>query len=55
MEDRTDQAKGKLKETAGRATGDPQLADEGRRDQARGDVKQAGRKLTDAFKKLWRR
>jgi uncharacterized protein YjbJ (UPF0337 family) len=55
MGDKTDRVKGKLKETAGRAGGDPRLAEEGRRDQARGDVKQAGKKLKDAFNNLWRR
>jgi uncharacterized protein YjbJ (UPF0337 family) len=44
-------AKGKVKEGAGEATGDESLEAEGRADQARGDLKQAGEKVKDAFKK----
>ena len=45
------QAKGKLKETIGRASGDDKLRAEGKADQMEGSVKQAGEKLKDAFKK----
>ena len=45
------QAKGKLKETIGRASGDDKLRAEGKADQMEGNVKQAGEKLKDAFKK----
>jgi uncharacterized protein YjbJ (UPF0337 family) len=45
------QAKGKLKETIGRASGDDKLQAEGKADQMEGNVKQAGEKLKDAFKK----
>ncbi len=55
MGDTSDRVRGKLKETAGTAANDPGLAQEGRRDQAKGDVKQAGRKLGDAIRRLWRR
>jgi uncharacterized protein YjbJ (UPF0337 family) len=44
-------AKGKVKEGAGEATGDESLEAEGRADQAKGDLKQAGEKVKDAFKK----
>lgn len=44
-------AKGKVKESAGKATGDESLEAEGRADQAKGDLKQAGEKVKDAFKK----
>jgi uncharacterized protein YjbJ (UPF0337 family) len=44
-------AKGKIKETAGRTTGDGQLEAEGNVDQAKGNVKQAGEKVKDALKK----
>jgi uncharacterized protein YjbJ (UPF0337 family) len=44
-------AKGKLKETAGKATGDQQLESEGDVDQMSGNVKQAGEKVKDAFTK----
>ena len=45
------QAKGKLKETVGTASGNNTLRAEGKADQVKGDVKQAGEKLKDAFKK----
>lgn len=41
---------GKAKEGAGRATGDEQLEAEGRADQTKGNLKQAGEKIKDAFK-----
>lgn len=46
-----DKLGGKGKEAAGNATGDRDLQAEGQGDQAKGDVKQAGEKLKDAFKK----
>ena len=52
MGDKTDRLKGEAKETAGEATNDPKLAQEGRRDQAKGDLKSAGEKAKDAVKKL---
>ena len=45
------QAKGKLKETVGKASGNNKLRAEGKADQMKGNVKQAGEKLKDAFKK----
>ncbi|MGA3216079.1 MAG: CsbD family protein [Acidimicrobiales bacterium] len=45
------QAKGKLKETAGKVSGSDKLRAEGKADQVKGNVKQAGEKLKDAFKK----
>jgi uncharacterized protein YjbJ (UPF0337 family) len=45
------QAKGKLKETVGKASGNNKLRAEGKADQVKGNVKQAGEKLKDAFKK----
>ena len=42
--------KGKAKETTGSATGDEDLREEGRADQTKSDVKQAGEKVKDAFK-----
>ena len=41
---------GKGKEAAGEATGDDRLRAEGQSDQAKGDLKQAGEKVKDAFK-----
>jgi uncharacterized protein YjbJ (UPF0337 family) len=43
--------KGKAKEAAGQATGNEQLEAEGKTDQAKGNLKQAGEKVKDAFKK----
>jgi uncharacterized protein YjbJ (UPF0337 family) len=42
---------GKGKEAAGEATGDENLRAEGQADQAKGDLKQAGEKVKDAFRK----
>ncbi|NOJ60303.1 CsbD family protein [Arthrobacter sp. 260] len=42
---------GKGKEATGDATGDNELKAEGKGDQAKGDLKQAGEKVKDAFKK----
>jgi uncharacterized protein YjbJ (UPF0337 family) len=46
-----DKLGGKGKEAAGHAIGDESLKAEGQGDQAKGDLKQAGEKLKDAFKK----
>ena len=45
------QGKGKLKETVGKVSGNDKLRAEGKTDQVKGNVKQAGEKLKDAFKK----
>ena len=45
-----EEAAGKVKETAGRATGNQSLEAEGRADQASANVKQAGEKAKDAVK-----
>ena len=52
MGDKTDKLKGQAKEKAGQASDDPKLEQEGRRDQAKGDLKNAGEKAKDAIKKL---
>ena len=41
---------GEGKEHVGRATGDEQLEAEGHKDQAAGNLKQAGEKVKDVFK-----
>ncbi len=41
---------GKAKETVGNATGNEDLQAEGRTDQSKADLKQAGEKIKDAFK-----
>ena len=45
------QVKGKVKETAGKATGNDRLRAKGKADQVKGNVKQAGENVKDAFKK----
>ncbi|MCU1632366.1 MAG: CsbD family protein [Micrococcaceae bacterium] len=42
---------GQGKEAAGNATGDENLRAEGRGDQTKSDLKQAGEKIKDVFKK----
>jgi len=41
---------GTAKEQAGKATGDDRLESEGQADQVKGNLKQAGEKVKDAFK-----
>lgn len=42
---------GKSKETVGKLTGDERLEAEGKMDQAKSELKAAGEKVKDAFKK----
>lgn len=49
-ENAAENVKGKAKEAAGTVTGDAELKNEGRAEQAEADVKQAGEKLKDATK-----
>lgn len=51
IENTAEKLGGKGKEAAGEATGDESLKAEGRADQTKGDLKQAGEKVKDAFKK----
>ena len=44
-----EEAKGKVKEATGDATGNTDMQAEGKGDQASADVKQAGEKVKDAF------
>lgn len=41
---------GKAKEALGKVTGDKSTENEGRKDQAKSDLKDAGEKVKDAFK-----
>ncbi len=45
------EVKGKIKEAVGQATDDDKLKTEGQADQAEGNLKQAGDKVKDVFKK----
>ena len=47
----TQKARGQLKEAAGRVTGDERLEAEGRADKTKANLKQAGEKLKDAFRR----
>jgi len=49
--DKAQVAKGKVKKTTGKALNDPVLESEGKADQMKGNLKQAGEKVKDAFKK----
>lgn len=46
-----EEAGGKAKEALGKATGDRSTENEGRKDQSKADLKNAGEKVKDAFKR----
>ena len=46
----TQRAKGKIEEVAGKISGDDSLQARGKADQTKGNLKQAGEKVKDAFK-----
>jgi uncharacterized protein YjbJ (UPF0337 family) len=50
VSNKIDELAGKGKETAGKATDDPDLEAEGRGDQTKSNLKQAGEKVKDVFK-----
>ena len=50
LDAKADEVKGKIKETAGRATDDEELEAEGKGDQVKGNLKQAAENVKDAFK-----
>ncbi|MBV9445651.1 MAG: CsbD family protein [Streptosporangiaceae bacterium] len=47
---KAEELKGEGKEATGQATNDPELEAEGKTDQAKGNLKQAGEKIKDVFK-----
>ena len=51
MGDKMDRLTGKIKEKTGKATKDPGLAQQGRDEQAKGDIKQSAEKAKEAVKK----
>ena len=51
MNNKAEGLKGKAKEATGKATDDESMEAEGRGDQMSSDVKQAGEKVKDAFKR----
>ncbi len=52
MGEKIDQAKGKVKEAVGDATGNRDLENEGKLDQAKGKAKEALENVKDAVRKL---
>lgn len=50
MKNTTEEWSGKAKEATGSATGDRDLEAEGKGDQSKASLKQAGEKIKDAFK-----
>jgi uncharacterized protein YjbJ (UPF0337 family) len=50
-----EQVRGKVKESIGRATNDPELEAQGRADQRASHLKDAGEKVKDAFRPRRRR
>lgn len=50
ISNKADELKGGAKEKIGQATGDEQTESEGKMDQAKANLKQAGEKVKDAFK-----
>ena len=51
IKNKAEELAGKGKEQVGRATDDPQLEAEGKVDQDKSDLKQAGEKVKDVFKR----
>ena len=51
LSNKIDDVAGKTKEAAGKATGDDDTRAEGKLDQAKSSLKDAGEKVKDAFKK----
>ena len=50
LKNTAEDAKGKIKESVGHATDDDSMENEGKADQAKSDLKNAGEKVKDAFK-----
>ena len=50
IDNKMEELGGKAKEGVGRATGDEELQAQGEGDQAKGNLKQAGENIKDAFK-----
>jgi uncharacterized protein YjbJ (UPF0337 family) len=48
---KVEEVRGQAKEKVGQATGDENLERQGRTDQSKSDLKQAGEKVKDAFKR----
>ncbi|MDQ1537678.1 MAG: hypothetical protein QOE58_2071 [Actinomycetota bacterium] len=51
LDNKAEEAKGEAKERLGSATNNEEMEQEGKVDQATGNLKQAGEKVKDAFKR----
>jgi uncharacterized protein YjbJ (UPF0337 family) len=51
IDNKTEELAGKAKEGVGKATGDDELENQGKADQLKSNLKQAGEKVKDAFDK----
>lgn len=51
MDNKTDEFKGKAKQKIGQASDDPELEAEGHKDESKANLKQAGEKVKDVFRK----
>jgi uncharacterized protein YjbJ (UPF0337 family) len=51
FDNKADELKGKVKEGAGKLTDDKELENQGKGDQVKSNLKQAGEKVKDIFKK----
>jgi uncharacterized protein YjbJ (UPF0337 family) len=51
VDNATEKLGGKAKEAVGKGTDDERLEQQGKNDQSRSDLKQAGEKVKDAFKR----
>lgn len=51
IKNKADELKGKIKKNRGRSMRDPELETEGHIDQLKANLKQAGEKVKDAFKR----
>ncbi len=54
ISNKVEQLKGKGKEATGRATEDERLENEGKADQGKANIKQAGEKIKDAAKNIFK-
>ncbi|MCA1707582.1 MAG: CsbD family protein [Actinobacteria bacterium] len=54
ISNKIEELKGKGKETTGKATDDERLEDEGKADQGKANIKQAGEKIKDAAKNIFK-
>ncbi len=50
INNKAEELKGKAKEAVGNATNDDELKNQGKRDEAKSNLKQAGEKVKDIFK-----